>query len=182
MDQNEESFFKRENLDKMAVYVIVGSVTVGAHCLAVHLIMMACMNSKRVAMLGPFISSLQIVVFCLFRFKINADKQLSIVAGEMYVVASIDCIPDPILEWLQLWFGEFAPAEEVPISLQYLGIESQNFIVNTGSMTIFFCVNVLAILFFELVINKLVLKVFVRYGMCFYEQEDYLKETVISMR
>ena len=75
-------------------------------------------------MLGPFISSLQILIFSLLYFKINSDKELLILVSEIYAVAAIGIIPGPVVEKLQLVFGSYAPAEKVSINLQYLGIGS----------------------------------------------------------
>ena len=95
--------------------MIKTSVDVGIISIAIQLLSMVIIHSGRVAMLGPFISSLQILIFSLLYFKINTDTQLLKFVSEIYAVASIDCIPEPILEWLQPIFGSFAPAGKVLI-------------------------------------------------------------------
>ena len=182
MDENKGSYFTRQNVDRAAGAAIVASVAMNSYGLSVHLILMVFMNSGRIAMLGPFMSSLQILSFALHRLKINSDEGLSRISGEMYAVASMDVIPDPILELLQKVFGSYAPVEKLAIGFQYLNIESNNFIINTGSLTIFFSVNIGTLFVTEVIINLIILNILVKKNICLYNYKDYLQQTVINMR
>ena len=73
----------------------VGSVSTGA--LAIQGTLSLVMNTNHVAMLGPFISSLQMQIFPLMMLDIARDEDLEEAGGILYFIATADILPDFIL-------------------------------------------------------------------------------------
>ena len=98
------------------------------------------MNNSRVAMMGPFISSLQIVIVPMMSLGLQKDEDLEEAGVLLYSISTADIIPDFLLIPLrEALFGEFDEDDDfIPGWYDSIGYDTMNFIVCTGSILIFF--------------------------------------------
>ena len=94
------------------------------------------MNSSHIAMLGPFISSLQLLIVPMMALNIKRDDELDEAGGILYAISTADIIPDILLIPLRKFiYGQFDEDDEmIPDFYDVLGYNSRNFIVCTGSV------------------------------------------------
>ena len=111
------------------------------------------MNSTHVAMLQPFISSLQLLIVPLMMLNIVRNDDLVYAGGSLYVIVTSDILPDLVLIPVRdILFGPLNWNDEnVPEYYEILGFESRNFIACTGSVQIFLTVIILVAILNELV-------------------------------
>ena len=98
------------------------------------------MNSSRVAMLAPFISSFQMVIVPLMSLNNSMDQDLDEVGSFLYAISTADIIPDflliPLREGI---FGKFDEDDDLlPEWYEAIGYDKRNFLVCTGSIMIIF--------------------------------------------
>ena len=111
------------------------------------------MNSGHIDMMAPFIASLQMQIVPMMGLNIHRDEDLDKAGGLLYAISTADIIPDFLLIPIRkLIFGTFDENDQlVPDFYDILGYDSRNFIVCTGSILLFFTLQLILLIFGEII-------------------------------
>ena len=89
---------------------------------------------------------------------IHTDDDMNETGGILYFISTADILPDVILIPLRrLFFGQFDENDDdVPEYYDTLGFDTENFIVCTGSILMFLTLNILSLIFGEVILGLII--------------------------